>query len=333
MDGVIIAEETANTQTTIEKVAGIRIDNGLGMTQAMNNEEKQSLELSDVPVVLTSNTLTTLEPISKVLQSVVSTGATSIVLICRAITETVIQEIKASTKNGVYIYPINAPYVDQREVMLDLEAILGGRFLDAESAPIDTLQLSDIGRARNVDCRRYDGVLTGFDDDKTKERVAERIKKIEEKRNGSVSDFEKKNLEARIAQLTNDFALMKVGAVSEGERKRIFDKVEDAVNATRAAFQEGTVPGAGLAFKDISEKMDAKSFLKKPILAIWNEIKKSAPSDFVVEDWVRDPVKVLRIVLEQACITATDLATVNVISALKKEKYNAYIKSNVDSNE
>jgi len=157
--------------------------------------------------------------------------------------------------------------------------------------------------------RLYDAVITGPDDENTKTRIEKRITDIESKLQGEGSDFEKKNWIERIAQLKNGFALVKVGSSSDLERKRLLDKCEDAVNAVRAAFQEGTVKGAGLAFKEISDNLEDTYILKRPLRAIYEQIMSSAPADFVIEDWVRDPVKVLRTALTNACGAASALAT------------------------
>lgn len=324
-DGVILAEQTAETTTYIEPIKGIRIDNGLGLTQAINNLEKQRLELNEVPVVLTSNTLITLKPIVPVLKALSEQGITQVVLVCRAINDTVIKEIENNAKAGFFIYPINAPYVDQREIFLDLQAVLGGRFIDGEQETLDSLQHSDLGHASTIFAKRNDGIFAGKNDETTKERVAKRVKELEEKLAGSVSDFEKKNIQVRVAQLTNGFSLIKVGSTSETERKRVYDKVEDAVNAVRAAFQEGTVKGAGLAFKEIADELPNTYLLKKPIQSIYDQIKRTAPGDFAIEDWVRDPVKVLSVALEQAVSVAGDLATVSV--AIHTRRIKAKVQS------
>lgn len=320
-NGRILAEETAATTTTMERIAGIRIDNGLGMTQAMNNFEKQSLELVDVPVIMTTNSVHDFKGLVHIAQALAERGENKLVIIARAFGEQAIRDFQANAEKGFFIAPINAPYTDQREVMKDLHAILGGRFVDAEDGGIDTIQFSDLGHATRITAHRYDAIFAGKDAD---ERVAKRVAELEAQHKGSVSDFEKKNLEARIAQLTNGFALCKVGATSETERKRIFDKVEDAVNAVRAAYQEGTVKGAGLAFKEIAEELPTDYILRKPLMALNEAIMRYAPKDFVVEDWVRDPLKVLRIALEQACSVAGDLATVSVVVATKRPQQNCH---------
>lgn len=331
-DGRILAEETAEVRTYIEPVLGIRVDNGLGMTQAMNNLEKQSLELTDVPVVLTTNSVHTLRPLVPLMNSLVERGIQNLVIVARAFSEQAIRDVIANAQKGFNIAPINAPYTDQREIMKDLQAVLGGTFLDSEDGPIDNYQFSDLSHAKTISAKRYDAIFAGEETEEARARVNRRVEELQQQLKGSVSDFEKKNLEARIAQLNGGFALAKVGSISETERKRVFDKVEDAVNAVRAAFQEGTVPGAGLAFKEIADTLPNTYLLKRPLESIYKQIAKNAPKDFKIEPWVRDPIKVLRIALEQAVSVAGDLATVTVAVSSRKPKYNAFVQQGEETN-
>lgn len=317
--GFLLAEESNNPVTTIERVKGIRIDNGLGATQAINNQEKQSLEIEDTPIILTTNIVGTLDPLKHIGEALAKKGITRLGIIARGFSNEAIQQVMINAKNGFTIFPINAPYTDQREIMQDLQAILGGRYIDHEDGGLDSIQFSDLGHCRTISAKRYEAVFTGVDSPETTERVTKRVVELQEKYKGSPSDFEKKNLESRIAQLQNGFGLVKVGALSLTERKRVFDKVEDAVNATRAALQEGTVQGAGIAFKEVAESLPTTYLLKEPLMSVYEQIRANAPSDFIVEDWVRDPVKVLRIALEQACSVAGDLATVSIAVHTKRK--------------
>ena len=113
---------------------------------------------------------------------------------------------------------------------------------------------------------------------------------------------------ARISQLKNGFGIVRVGSPSDIERQRLLDKAEDAVHGVRAAFQEGTVKGGGLAFKEIADALPDAYLLKRPLCSLYEQIMSTAPEGFVIEDWVRDPVKVLRIALENACVVASAFA-------------------------
>jgi chaperonin GroEL len=316
-DGFILSEETAETKCSIQRVKGIRIDNGFGTSVLINNPEKQSLELQDVSVILTNHTLSDLNPIKGIIDQLIKLKKNKIVIVARGFTSECIQVCLKNHESGVFFYPISAPYTNQAEVMRDMAAALGGRYIDQEEGQLEDMNLSDVAFASKVVARRYDAIFTGADDDKTKQRVSERVDRLQKSLEGEVSEFEKKSLQARISQLTNGFAILKVGASNETERKYKKDKCDDAVNAVRLALQGGTVKGAGLAFKEISETLEDGNILKKPLLAINQQIMSSAPVDFVVEDWVRDPFLVLKAALENACSGAGIFATTNVVVANK----------------
>jgi chaperonin GroEL len=324
--GYILAEDSPNTTTTVERVHGIRIDNGFGASYLINNQEKQMLEVNGVRTIITDHTLQTLEPLKDILDQLLRQKIRKVAIIARGFTDQAIQDCAANIKGGYEIYPINAPFTDSKEVMKDLASILGGTFIDYETHSLEDMQLSDVGFAETIRARRFDAVITGAKD--SSDGITARIAQLREQLSGSVSDFEHKTLLSRIAQLERGFAVIQVGAESDTERKRIYDKVEDAVNAVRAALQEGTVAGGGLAFKEIADSLPDDYILKRPLASIHEQVMANAPEDFVIEDWVRDPAKVLRIALEQAVSVSGDLATVSIVVTTKNERYNAYISNN-----
>ena len=307
--GKLIAEETNETFSYYEKVPGIRLDNGFSTSMVVNNLEKHRLELSDIPVILTSYTINDFNSIKEILDQFIKAGHREIAIVARAWTEQGIKTCKQNFDNGIKIYPLNAPYTDMQQRFLDMQAVTGARFFDSEGSDLADMQLSDIGFAKKIRADRFTMDILATDDQATKDRIAKRAEEVRTKLNGKCSDFEKKMYEDRLAQLTNGFGIVFVGSASDLERKRLFDKCEDAVNAVRAAFEEGVVPGAGLAFKTISNSLPDDYLLKKPLLALYEQIMSSAPADFVIEDWVMDPVKVLRCALKNACAAAATLAT------------------------
>lgn len=319
-NGVILAEETAEPNSTIERIPGVRIDNGFGTSLLMNNAEKQSLEIEDVPILLTNHTFTDLKPLKQFGETMGKVGYRQLVIVGRAFSDQAIKDCMANIKVGFSIWPINAPYTDQAEIMRDLAAVLGAKFVNAESDSLNEVQISDLGFASRVDSKRATTIFSGRENEKTKEAIVARVEELKEKVKGSGSEFEKRLLNERIAQLENGYAILKIGAKSDKARGYKKDKADDAVNAVRAAFQEGTVPGAGLAFKEISESLSDTYILKRPLMSIYEEIMSRAPADYKIEDWVRDPVKVLRIALEEACSVAGTFATAGGVTAMEKEK-------------
>lgn len=326
-DGVLLAEETTAHECSVEKIQGIRTDNGFATSLIVNDEEKQQLSLENALVILTNNVFRDLKPVQALLEQVqqrIKSGAlqtNKIVIVARSFTDEAVAICMKNIQNGVLmIYPVSAPYVDQTQVMKDIEAVVGGRFINYEESSLEDMQVSDIGFASKVIAKRFETIITGREDEKTIESVKARVAELQDKLAGSESEFEKGMLRSRIAQLTSGFAILKIGANSEVERKRLKDKADDAVNAVRAAFQEGTVPGAGMAYINAIESLPEGAILKKALTAPYDQIMSTAPSGFVVEDWVRDPLKVMRIALERACSVAADLATASIAIATERDR-------------
>lgn len=319
-DGIIIAEEVNDLKCSIEKVNGIRLDNGFGTKIVVTNPEKQSLEIVKCATVLTNYTIGEPELANmkeNIFKPLVSRKQLSVAIIARAFTSDAIKMCVESGQNGFQIYPINAPYVDQNEVMHDLEAVLGGRYIDTEESKLEDIFITDIGFAESLQARQFDAIVAGTKDEKSEKRIATRVELLKAKLKGEQSEFYKKMLQSRISQLTNGFALLKVGAESVVERGRLKDKCDDACYAVRWALKGGTVKGAGLAFKEISEQLPDTNILKRPLLCINDQIMSSAPVDWEVEDWVRDPFLVLKSALENACDVAGTFATTNTVITSK----------------
>jgi len=312
-DGVLIAEDSNDKTSSVERVKGIRIDNGFGSSGIVNNPEKWTLELEDVHILLTSWTIKDIshwDSLMKLFEPAFKSGVRQLVVIARAWTDETLNYCLQNLQRGsLKIYPLNAPYMDMNERFKDLSAVTGATFYDSESSTLEDMYVSGLGKAQRVIGKRMESLITGKDDELTLARVTARVAEIQKQIDGSESDFEKKHLRERIAQLTNGFAIVKVGSYSDMDKQRILDKVDDAVNATKAAFQEGTVPGGGLAFKQIADQLPDDYILKRPLMAPYEQIMSSAPSDFVIEDWVRNPVKVERIALANACSAASAFAT------------------------
>lgn len=321
-DGVIIAEEHNQSESEIEYISGIKFDSGFASSALINNPEKQTVEAEDCHVLLTNYIFNDLSPIAPIIDQLVKTGVRKIAIIGRGFSSDFVKVCIENTKNGVYFYPINAPYTDQAEVSRDIASLIGGSYIDTEETSLSDITLDDVGYASRIVSKRYETVITG------NESPDARLTVLEAKLKGAVSDFERKSIQTRISQLTHGFAILKVGAKTEVDRKRLKDKADDAVNAIRLAYQGGTVPGAGQAFNDISKDLPNDYILKRPLQAIYNQIMSSAPKDFVIEPWVRDPFLVLKCALENACSVASVLSTVSAVVAAENPKKRKYENNN-----
>lgn len=322
-EGHIIAEEVNDIESSIEKVSGIRLDNGFGGSHLITNPEKQSLEVNDVSILLTNYTIGAEELIAlktSIITPLVNQKKIGLIIVARAFTSDAIKMCQESAMAGFALFPINAPYTNQREVMKDIESVVGGRYIDTEDSALSDIYITDIGYCKRLEARQFDAVVTGVEDGKALERKTKRIELLTKSLIGEKSDFMKKMIEDRIAQLSNGFAILKVGSQSITNRKRLKDKCDDAVNAIRLALKGGTVKGAGQAFKDISETLEDDNILKRPLTVVFDQIMSSAPDGFVIEEWVRDPYIVLKTALTNACETAAVFSSVNGIVVIKDRK-------------
>jgi len=329
-DGIIIAEEVNDAKCSIERVNGIRLDNGFGTSHLITNPEKQSLEVNDMPIFLTNYTIgiEELMLLKKTLfDSLIQQKKLGIILVGRAFTSEAIKKCQETSQAGFVIFPINAPYTYQSEMMHDIETIVGGRYIDTEESSLEDTYPTDIGYVKRLEARQFDAIVTGVDDDKSKERSLKRVETLKKKLEGEKSPFLHKMIEDRIAQLTNGFAILKVGSMSETDRTRLKDKCDDAVNAVRLALKGGVVKGAGLAFKEISDKMEDGDILKRPLLCVYNQIMTSAPEGFEVEEWVKDPMLLLKTILEKTCAFCPTFASINaVVTEANPEKCHCNLK-------
>lgn len=323
-DGNIIAEESNDTEDSIERINGIRWDNGFGTSLVVNNQEKQRLEVENVKVILTNYTFQNFAQMKSLLDNLVRSGHREIAIIARAFTDEAIRLCMENHKVGIKVYPLNAPFVNQGEIMRDIASVIGGKYYDQENSTLEDMTIDDVGTAKKLICQRFSAIITGEREEVegaiTNTRISERIKELKKSIKGEESIFQKKAIETRISQLTNGFALLKIGSTSDADRKYKYDKAEDAVNAVRSALQEGVVPGAGLATKKIAEDMPDTSIIKKALVAPYQQIMANAGEVFEIPNWVKNSVKVERVALENACETALNLATAGGAIASERPK-------------
>lgn len=312
-EGVILAEESNQKHCSVEKTDGLLLDNGFGTQNVINNQEKEALELFDVSVIYTNYTIQDIKVLEPLILQLVQKGQRNIVVMARAFTEGAINQCIKQMEAGIGLFPLNAPYTDQSQVMEDLQSVLGGRFISTENSSLDSIQVSDVGFATHVLAKRSSTIFTGNAD---KEKVEARIEVLKQKREATGSDFEKRQLTTRIAQLTNGFAILKIGAPTDAERKYLKDKADDAVNSVKLALQEGVVKGGGVALKDISESLPEGYILKNALLAPYEQIKMTTGEE--PKEWVMDSTKVLKVVVDRAASFAGILATAGGSIATKQ---------------
>lgn len=334
-DGVIVTEETNDKFSSIERVMGIRYDNGFSTSLVINNVEKQTLELNDAKTIITNHTVQNLAPLKNVMSQLYKSGCRNLIIMARGFTEFAIKECQENIKQGFNIFPINAPYTDHNEVMKDIVSVVGGTHINSESKDLADVQASDVGFAIKLVAGRMSSIITGKDDAESQARVATRVADLNKQLSKEPSDFQKKLITERIAMLTSGFAVLKVGAVSVITRGYLKDKADDSVNTVRACLQMGVVPGAGQALKAISDKLPDDYLLKKPLLSIYEQIKSSTTSkdDFIVPAWVQDSAKGLIVALKHAADVASTFGSVGGVIATKNSPVRYMVEGNAPQSE
>src|SRR3954447_4571318 len=247
-EGVITVEEAKSLDTEVEIVEGMQFDRGYISPYFITNAEKMIAELEDVYVLLHEKKLSGLQAMLPLLEAVVQTSKPLLIISEDVEGEAIATLVVNKLRGGLKIAAVKAPgFGDRRKAMLEDIAILTGGQLISEDLGIklETVTLAMLGRAKKVVIEKekttiIDGVGKRKDIDA---RVAQIKAQIEE----TTSDYDREKLQERLAKLAGGVALIKVGGATEVEVKEKKDRVEDALNATRAAVEEGIVPGGGVA--------------------------------------------------------------------------------------
>lgn len=326
-NGSVVCEEHNKPTDEVDIVHGLRLDNGFPTSRIINNQAKQCLELSEPMVILTNKVFhgqAFMKPIEKLLNDLVAKGHKNLVIIGRGFDDDAIDICVTNIEKGALkIFPINAPYTWQDEVMEDLAAILGAKYFRGNEHKLDNMVMGDIGHASKVICKRFETTIAGFKegtDASVDARVKARIEELSKSLEGDISPFERRGREMRMAQMKHGTAVIYVGADTEQERRHKKDKVDDAVNAVKWAHREGVVRGGGLALWHIGNDAPKDFLLKEALKAPHEQILRMAPPGFVIADWVKDPVKVVYTALTNACDIASSLATTEIAINFEREK-------------
>lgn len=330
--GTMIAEEHNQPYDEVEMVNGVRWDNGFTSSRFITNQEKQSLDLENVHVLLTTKTFNTADKLVELkglFDDLIKNGSAGLVIMGRAFDETAIAfcvknlQSVAEGKGGFPIFPVNAPYTDQENIMEDIAAALGGKFIDASARNMETLRAGDTGVATKLVIKRFEGTVIGkkrSTDERIDALVEKRVADIEEKLKGDISPFERRMLNSRKAQLTSGTAIIKIGAETEQERRYKKDKADDAINAVKAAIQEGVVPGGGKALYMIADDMPASSLISEALRAPHRQIMANAGRQFEVPAHIQDPLRVVRTSFQKASSIARSLSTIEILTNWETEK-------------
>ena len=357
-DGVITIEESKTMQTELDLVEGMQFDRGYISAYMATDMEKMEAVLDDPYILITDKKISNIQEILPVLEQIVQSGA-RLLIIAEDIEGEALTTLIVNKLRGTFnVVAVKAPgYGDRRKEMLQDIAILTGGQVISEELGFDLKEttMDQLGRATSVKVQKENTVIVDGCGDKN--AIADRVGQIKKAIEETTSDFDREKLQERLAKLAGGVAVIRVGAATETEMKEAKLRMEDALNATRAAVEEGIIGGGGSAYIHVSkkvkefvetlegdEKTGAKIILKAleaPLAqiaknaglegaVIVNKVRESeVGTGFdaynetyvdMVEKGILDPAKVTRSALQNATsVASTLLTTESVVSTIKED--------------
>ncbi|MFA6393975.1 MAG: chaperonin GroEL [Patescibacteria group bacterium] len=363
-DGVITVEEGQSFGVEKEVVEGMQFDKGYVTPYMVTNADEMKAEYAEPYILITDKKISSIQEVLPVLEKIAQSGKKEVVIIADDIEGEALTTFIVNKLRGTFnVLGIKAPgFGDRRKAMLEDIAILtGGKVITEDiGLKLDNINIEDLGKARKVIATKENTtIVEGAGDAKA---IKERVAQIKKEMEMTDSDYDKEKLQERLAKLSGGVAVIKVGAATETEMKEKKDRIEDALNATRAAVEEGVVPGGGLAlaiagkaFDELMEKKNADAGARivdqailEPIkqiaanagkdgsLILYNIIREhkqgnanigydAAADKFVdlIEAGIIDPTKVVRSALENAASAAMMFLTTEAVIADKPEPKDA----------
>ncbi|MCF7918092.1 chaperonin GroEL [Candidatus Gracilibacteria bacterium] len=256
-DGVVTVEEGQTMGLEKEVVEGMQFDNGYLSPYMVSNPETMSAEVENAKILLTDKKISSIQDILPVLEQVAQSGEKNMVIIAEDVDSEALATLIVNRLRGTFnVLAIKAPgFGERRKAMLqDLAILTGGRVISEEiGLKLENATLEDLGRAKKVISTKENTTIV--DGAGHKEVIKNRIKEIEREIENSKSDYDKEKLAERRAKLGGGVAIIKVGAATEVELKEKKHRIEDAVLATKAASEEGIIPGGGTALLRAAQKL------------------------------------------------------------------------------
>jgi chaperonin GroEL len=358
-EGVITVEEAKSLDTELDVVEGMQFDRGYLSPYFITNADKMEATLEDPYILLFEKKLSSLQPMLPILEAVVQNGKPLLIIAEDVEGEALATLVVNKLRGGLKVAAVKAPgFGDRRKAMLEDIAILTGGEVISEDLGIklENVSLAMLGRAKKVVVKKDDTTIVDGSGKKAdiEARTAQIRKQIEE----TTSDYDREKLQERLAKLAGGVAVIKVGGATEVEVKERKDRVDDALNATRAAVEEGIVPGGGVALLRAAIKLNVKGdnedqdvgiqIIKKALEApirqiaensgvegsiVVGKIRESKDDNFgfnaqteeyvdMVKAGIIDPVKVVRTALQDAASVSGLIITTeaSIAEAPKKDK-------------
>jgi chaperonin GroEL len=359
-EGVITVEEAKGTDTTVEVVEGMQFDRGYLSPYFVTNTEKMQVELQNPFILIYEKKVSTLKDILPILESVVQSGRPLLIIAedvdGEALATLVVNKLRGSLK----IAAVKAPgFGDRRKEMLqDIAVLTGGTVISEDQGyKLENASMSYLGQAESITIDKDNTTVVGGKGEK--DNIVARVNQIKSQIESTTSDYDREKLQERLAKLSGGVAVLYVGASTEVEMKEKKDRVDDALHATRAAVEEGIVPGGGVAYiraieslKDLKGDNNDESTgivivrraLEEPLRqivanagiegSIVVQKVREGKGDFgfnartetyenMLAAGVIDPTKVSRVALENAASIASMLLTTECVIADKPEPKSA----------
>jgi chaperonin GroEL len=356
-DGVITVEEAKGTDTTVEVVEGMQFDRGYQSAYFVTNTDKMVADLENAFILIYDKKVSNMKDLLPVLEKVVQTGKPLLIISeeveGEALATLVVNKIRGSLK----IAAVKAPgFGDRRKEMLqDIAILTGGTVISEEQGrKLEDATMEDLGRASSISIDKDNTTIVGGAG--SKEAIEARINQIKAQIENTTSDYDREKLQERLAKLAGGVAVLYIGAASEVEMKEKKDRVDDALHATRAAVEEGIVPGGGIAYIRAVDALDklkgenedemtgiaiVKRALEEPLRqivanaggegSIVIQKVKEGKDDFgynarteqyenLIKSGVIDPTKVSRVALENAASVSGMILTTECALVEIKEK-------------
>ena len=360
-NGVITVEESQTFGIEIETVKGMRFDKGYVSHYMVTNAERMEAEYNDPFLLITDKKISSIQDILPLLEKIAQTGKKELVIVAEDVDGEALTTLVVNKLRGTFqTLAVKAPgFGDRRKEMLkDIAILTGGQLVTDElGLKLDAVELEMLGRARKVTATKEATTIVGGagEESKVKDRIAEIKRELE----NADSEFDREKLQERLAKLVGGVGVIKVGAATETEMKEIKQRIEDAVAATKAAVEEGIVPGGGVALiraaKSLAgfkadgmhpDEFSAIGLLRRALEEPLRQIAQNAGQDGSVvldqikkqdgnlgynaatgeyEDMVKagiiDPTKVTRSALQNAASIASMLLTTEaVVTDIPEEK-------------
>ena len=256
-EGVITVEEAKTAETELDVVEGMQFDRGYLSPYFITNAEKMEADLEEPLILLFEKKLSSLQPLLPVLEAVVQSGRPLLIIAEDVEGEALATLVVNKLRGGLRVAAVKAPgFGDRRKAMLeDIATLTGGQLISEDlGIKLESVTLDMLGKAKKVTITKDDTTVVDGTGDKAD--IAARIAQIKAQIETTTSDYDKEKLQERLAKLAGGVAVIRVGGSTEVEVKEKKDRVDDALNATRAAVEEGIVPGGGVALLKASKVLD-----------------------------------------------------------------------------